>query len=99
MERMSNPFAVAATNLATKGWTRDLYAIGPQRQRPGAICIGLAMPREGPFTTPYDLDFLRNYLRERYGQRDIIYVNDHIIQTEEEALKVLRECARRWETR
>lgn len=97
---MSNPFAVAATTLESRGWIQDPYH---NENRNGEVCIGLALPRSGhPLYEDSDdqsFTFLSKYLRERYGNSDVVVVNDNIIQTQGEALSVLRECARRWETR
>lgn len=87
-----NVFIRAAKLIERDGWTQN-----PSLDDHGPKCIGLALGETTANTQEYS--FIRKYLWERYGEADIPSVNDYAIQSQSEAIAVLREVARRWETR
>lgn len=97
-----NIFSEAATIIREKGWTRD-----PLRQVPSTTktCIGLALNRVIGYHshTAEQLDthsdFWNNFLFEKYGTWNVIQINDQILTSQEEAIALLEEAGRRWESR
>jgi len=91
-----NPFVEAIRIVETRGWTRQPKLFGGNYP----ICIGMALDLAMNYGDKYaPASLICKYVNERYGTPAVIFVNDHIIETHQEAVNVLRECARRWETR